>query len=257
MSLSRGKQGIIIYFTHHFYTVDCPVEINLPFGLSPEFSKIRGSFGGLILDVIEAMRNNVDCEDLRLYIELCRNHLAPKLAVCQTTDEIVKEIACDCSLIDITLLENAVERFKVTQVKPAIEKYKREIEQFHQQGPLRLFLNQQFSLASPLQCEKVIITINREIGEYRLPDIKLLITVAFERLAPHIKVIFIEESNSFTITCSFPFILSETLIATALDNIESLIEKGLQKFIIGYCTIYDEKEVITNIIMYEYTATYR
>ena len=205
---------------------------------------MRNKFADLIDDVARAM-HRTSCDELKRYVRRGHIHLRPQLVQCQNTDDIIELIGDNCSLIDIALLEGIVDRFNVDEAKTAIQRYKDEIESFHQEGrPLRQFLDSQLALSSPLQCETATITVNKAIDGNKLNDVKILMTLAFEALAPNVKVVFITEGNSFTITCSFPLTLSESLITTAIKNIEALIERGVQRLTIGYSTVYDYDEVL-------------
>ena len=220
------------------------MKITLPLKLSPEFTGMRNKFADLIDDVARAM-HRTSCDELKRYVRRGHIHLRPQLVQCQNTDDIIELIGDNCSLIDIALLEGIVDRFNVDEAKTAIQRYKDEIESFHQEGrPLRQFLDSQLALSSPLQCETATITVNKAIDGNKLNDVKILMTLAFEALAPNVKVVFITEGNSFTITCSFPLTLSESLITTAIKNIEALIERGVQRLTIGYSTVYDYDEVL-------------
>ena len=204
---------------------------------------MRNKFADLIDDVARAM-HSTSCDELKKYVRRAHIHLRPQLVQCQDTDDIIELIGDQCSLINIALLEGIVVRFKVEEAKSAIQRYKDEIEGFHQEGrPLRRFLDNELSLSSPLQCETATITVNKAVDDYELKDINILMTFAFEELAPNVKVVVIRDDNSFTIACSFPLTLSESLITTALENIEALIERGIQRLTIGYCTVYDYNEV--------------
>ena len=226
------------YFTSLFYYL---VSINLPLKLTSEFTKIRTMFTDLIHDVAQAMNKSVTCENLKAYLSYNKT-LRPYLAHRQNIDEIIKLIGDRCSLINVALLEGVVKKYKVEEAESAIQIYKNEVETFHEEGrPLRQFLDQYLSSASPLQCETATILVRKEVEDYELPDINVLMIVAFETLAPNVRVHVIKEGNSFTISCSFPVFLSESLIATALDNIESLIERGVKKLTIGYSTVYDHE----------------
>ena len=219
------------------------MKITLPLKLSPEFTGMRNKFADLIDDVARAM-HSTSCDELKRYVRHGHIHLRPQLVQCQDTDDIIELIGDQCSLINIALLEGIVVRFKVEEAKSAIQRYKDEIESFHQEGrPLRQFLDNELSLSSPLQCETATFVVDESIDIYELRDINILMKFAFEALAPNVKVVVIKEGNSFTITCSFPLTISESLINTALENIEALIERGVQRLTIGYSTVYDYNEV--------------
>ncbi|XP_019857168.1 PREDICTED: uncharacterized protein MAL8P1.12-like isoform X2 [Amphimedon queenslandica] len=219
------------------------INFNLPLELNEEFTRIRNKFGDLLDDVANAMDDTVDVEKLKKYVSRSNKHLRSGLALCQSTDEVVQLIGDDCSLINTALLEGIIDRFKVDKAEAAMKIYKDEIEKFYKE-PLHRCLNKQLASFSPLHCETAFITVDQNIEDYKLKDIQDLMTVAFQRLAPHIKVIFIIRANSFSIICSFPLVLSESLVAAALENIELLIEKNVQKLIIGYCIMYDRDQVI-------------
>ena len=201
-------------------------------------------FTDLIDDVAQAMNKSVRYEDLKRYVGRNKD-LRPRLAHCKDTDEIIELIGDHCSLINVGLLEGVVKKYRAKKAESAIQEYKNEIESFHKEGrPLRQFLDQYLASASPLQCETATILVRKEVEDYELRDINVLMIVAFETLAPNVRVHVIKEGNSFTITCFFPVLLSESLIATALDNIDSLIERGVTKLTIGFSTVYDHEKVL-------------
>ena len=219
------------------------MKIRLPLRLCPEFTGIRDKFADLIDEIARAM-HNISCDELKSYVCFRFRHLRPQIAECEDTNGIMQLVSDQCQLTNVTALESVVRKFKIEQAKPAIQYYKDEIEKFYQEGqPLRRFLDKELSLSSPLQCETATITVNKAVDDYELKDIDVLMTVAFEELAPNVKVVVIRDSNSFTITLSFPLALSESLITTALENIEALIERGVQRLTIGYSTVYDYNEV--------------
>ena len=226
------------------------MKIRLPLRLHPEFTGIRDKFTDLIDEISRAM-HNISYDELKSYVCLRFRHLRPQIAECEDTNGIMQLISDQCQLTNVTVLESVVKKFKIEEAEPAIQLYKDEIENFYQEGrPLRRFLNSQLAFSSPLQCETATITVNKAVDDYELKDIDILMTVAFEALAPNVKVTIIREGNSFTITCSFPLALSESLITTALENIEALIERGVQRLTIGYCTVYDYSEVSNDPIVF-------
>ena len=230
------------------------MKIKLPLRLCPEFTGMRDKFAGLIDEIARAM-HNISCDELKRFVCFRFCHLRPQIAACEDTNGIMQLVSDQCQLTNVTVLESVVIKFNIEQAKPAIKLYKDEIESFYQEGrPLRRFLNSQLALSSPLQCETATITVNKAVDDYELKDINILMTFAFEALAPNVKVAVIKEDNSFTITCSFPLTLSESLITTALENIEALIERGVQRLTIGYCTVYDHDEVSNDTIGFLYMS---
>ena len=235
-TIDRSYSKIIVFY----YFIDSLVKINLPLELCPEFTRMRTKFAELKEAIAKAM-HKVKVKDLKEYIS---NHdkmpLKSHVVHCHKIKEIIQLIGNNCSLFDTVLLEWVAERFKVEEANKALKRYKNEIERFYQEGqPLRNFLDKRLNLASPLHCEMATVTVHKSVDDFDLKDIDILMTVAFQRLAPNVKVVVIREGNSFTIICSFPLTLSESLIATALENIEALIERGVQRLTIGYSTVYE------------------
>ena len=220
------------------------MKIKLPLRLCPEFTGMRDKFADLIDKIARAL-HNISYDELKSYVCFRFRHLRPQIAACEDTNGIMQLVSDQCQLTNVTVLESVVRKFNIEQAKSAIELYKDEIENFYQEGrPLRQFLDSKLALSSPLQCETATITVNKAVDDYELKDIDILMTFAFEELAPNVNVVVIRDGNSFTITCSFPLILSESLITTALENIKALIERGVQRLTIGYCTVYDYNEVL-------------
>ena len=217
------------------------VKVSFPLDLCPEFAKICNKFSTLKLDVAKAMKKKVNIKELKAYFSASKEIFKSCIASCKTIEEVTLLVGENCSLINFALLEGAVEHFEVEKAKPAVEKYRKEIDEFYKEGrPLQDFLDKRLGFASPLLQYKVAtISVHKSVDNSDLADINILITVAFQRMAPEVDLEFVREGNSFTITCSFPVLLSESLIATALDNIESLIERGVKKLTIGYSTVYD------------------
>uniref|UniRef100_A0A1X7T4V9 Death domain-containing protein n=1 Tax=Amphimedon queenslandica TaxID=400682 RepID=A0A1X7T4V9_AMPQE len=96
-----------------------------------------------------------------------------------------------------------------------------------------------------LQCERITIVVDEDAADRTIKDIKKLSKNIFKKLSPHIKLNVIKDGDSFTITCSFPLILSEQLITAALNNIDVLKENKVKRLTIGYCTVYEVKDTST------------
>ena len=221
--------------------------MTVPLDLCSEFTAMREKFSVLRIDVAKAMKKKqVKIKKLKEYFSENKKHLRSRIASCRKIKELIRLIADECSLLNYVLLERAVNRFKVEEAKTAIEKYKEEIDEFYKEGqPLRNFLDKRLGSASLLlQYKAITISVHKSVDDSDLADINILMTNAFQKFAPEVALEFVREGNSFTITCSFPVLLSESLIATALDNIDSLIERGVTKLTIGYSTVYDHEKVL-------------
>ena len=189
-------------------------------------------------DATQAM-TDISEKDLRTY--LCRgySHLASKLEKCNGINELLDMLAKECSLTDVSLLEAVADRFKIPPATEAIQKYKKEVDEFCEKTLLTECLNKKISSGSLLESEKITINVRGLAKEHRFKDVKELTQYAFGKFKSHVKIIIIEVKNSFTVTCSFPLILSESLIASVLENLEILKTKGLLQLTIGHGIVYD------------------
>uniref|UniRef100_A0A1X7T4J1 Uncharacterized protein n=1 Tax=Amphimedon queenslandica TaxID=400682 RepID=A0A1X7T4J1_AMPQE len=171
-----------------------------------------------------------------------------KLNTCQSKAEIMQIIIDECSLVDLTFLEGIIERFNIEEAKKHINEYKEIKNDFCEKIPLRSWLNETIGCPSSLQCETLQFSVDKSVDEGTLKDVQDLTKIAFESNSPYVRVVVVKEGNSFIITCSFPLALSESLIATALKNLEQLKKEGLIKLTIGYSTVYSQDEVAYEII---------
>ena len=202
---------------------------------------MREKFASTVFDACKAM-DAVPIDDLKFYLRRGYSHLRPQLEQCQSRDDILDLISDKCSLIDISLLESVANKFNIHLAKSAICQYKKSMEDFCQVR-LRQYLNKKFSTDFHLLSETITFLVDRSIDDCTLNDVRILIATAFNELSLNVKLVVIREGNSFIVTCSFPLILTELLIAAALENINLLKQERVQQLTIGYCTVYNEQKV--------------
>ncbi|XP_019851729.1 PREDICTED: uncharacterized protein LOC109581770 isoform X2 [Amphimedon queenslandica] len=202
------------------------------------FTKLRGEFADAIFDINQAMIDKPSLQELYQYLRWGYKHLRPHLRDCENRADILNLISEHSSLIDIGLLESIVFKFNIEEAKPAIQKYKENVNKFRQS--LRHVLDEKFFHRHLLQSETITFSIDQDVDGITLKDVEKLIKAAFKEHAPCIRVHVISESNSFTVTCSFPLLLYEEINLAAMENIEALKEKGLQRLTIGFNTVYDK-----------------
>ena len=178
-------------------------------------------------------------KELYQYLRWGYKYLQPHLLLCKNRADILNLISEHSSLIDIGLLESIVYKFNIEKAKPTIKKYKENVNKFRQ-SLVRHVLNEKFFDRHLLQCETITFSIDQDVDGFTLEDVEKWIKASFKVLAPCIRVHVISESNSFTVTCSFPLLLYEEINLAAMENIEPLKEKGLQRLTIGFSTVYDK-----------------
>ena len=181
--------------------------------------------------------------DLKSLICLFNSDLKAKLAECNDISSVVHVVKGECSLTDISLLETVVEEFEVTEAERYIEQYKTTLEEFCHSLSIDLCLKEKFDAVntSPsLKCETATYVFDWRPDEKKLKDIIDILTKTSGKL---VKIKYIEEGNSITITCSFPRSLTGALIIKLSENLELLIKNGLMKLTVGYCTIWKKQKI--------------
>ena len=181
--------------------------------------------------------------DLKSLICLFNSDLKAKLAECNDISSVVYVIEGECSLTDISLLESVVEEFEVTEAERYIEQYKTTLEESCHSLSIDLCLKEKFDAVntSPsLKCETATYIFDWRPDEKKLKDIIDILSKTSGKL---VKIKYIEEGNSITITCSFPHSLTGALIIKLSENLELLIKNGLMKLTVGYCTIWKKQKI--------------
>ena len=181
--------------------------------------------------------------DLKSLICLFNPDLKAKLAECNDISSVVYVIEGECSLTDVELLETVVEEFEVTEAERYIEQYKTTLEESCHSLSIDLCLKENFDAVntSPsLKCEAATFVFDWRPDEKKLKDIIDILSKTSGKL---VKIKYIEEGNSITITCSFPHSLTRALIIKLSENLELLIKNGLMKLTVGYCTIWKKQKI--------------
>lgn len=211
---------------------------------------MRCKFASAVTDACKAM-NVIPPDELKKYLRLGYPHLAPQIESMCTTDDMLVVVCGQCSLINLNLLKNVARRFNIEEAVAIIEEYKKNVDEFK---TLRSFLDEELFSGSPLESETIKFIVDRNVDEYTLNDVELLMTHVFKELAPHVNIVVIKEHQSFIVTCSFPLSLTEKLIATAEENIELLKKERVKKLTIGYCTVFDSNDkvnIFSSVIDYK------
>ena len=220
------------------------LKIYFPQSMIAEFKTMRLKFGKTFSSVKDIMTANPPAlEKIRVFRNILifsYRALKPQLAKCEDIHSILEVISENCSLNDISMLEFFVNESEIDGLAKVVQEYNEGLKQFSE-TKLSQYLEGKFSYASPLQCEKItiVIDVDENAEELMLKDVKRLSADIFHDLLPNVRLNVIRDGNSFTVTCSFPLILSDHLIAAALNNINILKENRVKKMIIGYYTVYE------------------
>ena len=236
-TMNEGKSNGI---NQPLYTFFMFIGIHLDTSADLNFTKLRTEFADAIYDIYDAMSDAPSLRDLMNYLYRGYEYLRPQLSHCKNKADVFNLISEYISLINVNLLEAIVNKFHIEAAKPVIHKCKENIRKI-QQSVLHQVLNQSFYAGSPLQSETIKIFVKHDVQICKFNEVEQIITAAFRKNERYVRIVVIKEGSSYIVTCSFPLLLSEKLISTALDNIETLEEKGVQRLTIGFSTVYDNE----------------
>ena len=209
--------------------------------MSPEFNALYGKFANMFSDVREAIMAHTPptcIEKLKSFLEDFNSDLEAELDQVNTLKGVMRLIKKNCSLVDIVILEVVVERFKFTEAQGYIDGYKKAIDDSCHNFSISLCLNEPFDVmksSPPLKCETATFVLGWEPDQHKLKDITDILSKTCGKL---VKIKFIKEGNSITVTCTFPHFLTGALINKVMKNIDILIKNGLISLTIGYDTVW-------------------
>ncbi|XP_019862001.1 PREDICTED: uncharacterized protein LOC109590542, partial [Amphimedon queenslandica] len=246
-----------VYYHHKGNDDLAKDKIHLPPSLTSKFKSMQVQLGSTF-DRVELIIKECPPSTLKKIKNIliyCSEDLKPQVAQCDNIHDILKLVRKDCSLDDIEMLKAIVNELNIESAKVVIQEYSDALEKFSE-TELSKCLNEKFSYASPLQCERITIVVDQNTDDCTLHDIRRLAANTFHKLSPQnsrsVKLNVIRDDNSFTITYSFPLILSEQLIVAARNNIDVLKKNKVKRLTIGYCTVYEATETVdTPTLSYE------
>ena len=221
-------------FNQHF------TDIIIPQYMSKEFNALYEKFANMFSDVRKVMTKHLPpicIEELKLFLEDFDSELGAELDNIDTLKGVMRLIRKNCSLVDIVILEAVVKRFKIDEAQIHLKRYAEVIEESCQNFSISLCLKEPFDVvkSSPLKCETATFVLGWEPDQHKLKDIKGILSKTCGKL---VKIKFIKEGNSITVTCTFPHSLTGAIITKVMENIDILIKNSLISLTIGYCTVW-------------------
>ena len=217
------------------------VEIAVPESMSDEFASIQTSFGRMLYNVRKIIKKEPPpLDDIKEFLCCYKSSLKSHLSSCSDISEVLQVIEKECSLINIRLLQSAVEEFRFKEAEKFINEYKDILKKFCHSVSLTLCLNEKFASGGTplLQCEMATYVFDWEPDEHTLKDIRRIISKSSGKL---VQIKFIKRGNSIIVTCSFPYSLTGSLVIKVMENLDILIKNGLMKLTIGYCTVWNKQ----------------
>ena len=214
------------------------VEVSLPF-MQAEVDKIRYDLGQLLHSIAPLIKSAIpSLDDLKILLKRCCPEVKPQLSIAKSFDDVMEVIEEKCSIVNISIMEAVVKFYSINEAADYILAYKTQLEEFCEINICNVQLKKLSS--SLLTCNTIKFIVNWEVTKCTLSAVKGLLWKAFQDFDKRVEVVALNEVNSIAIICYAPHHLMDSLLLTAQDNLETLIELGLIQLTIGYYTVYDK-----------------
>ena len=154
-------------------------------------------------------------------------HLETEITHSKSIDDVLNVVRDHCTLINISCLEDIVERYDIKEAETYVQSYKDVVQSFCKETKVCLCLNETFKenkSRSLLKCETAIFVLDWDPTKYTLQDIRDVIA---ESVEGNMEIRCLRESRSIIVTCFCPLSLTTSIIARALDTLEEVKKKGL------------------------------
>lgn len=173
------------------------MEVSLYPNFQNQMGEFRAIFACLLNDIFQLIKNyfNMDhfVKDLVTFLRFCRPEIKHQLESANSFDSVSRIIEDKCSITNITLLEAIVDEFSIKEGKQLILKYTQQLQEFCR----HLFNNSECKMmaTSYLQVETIQFTLNWDVDEHTLKDIRDLLVKAFCDIAHRVEIVTIRECN--------------------------------------------------------------
>ena len=218
-----------------------------------KFETIIFKYDGLISKIISLFEKASQSDSLKDSCNLERikktlkrltlyksNHM--EIDNCQTVENVIEFAATkSTSVLKICHLEWLVEEFEIPGGKDEIKKYETCLHDFCSGLKAKLLENRTLYQAVESKCERIQFLLDWDANETAIPQIKALITHAFDDLSIFVHVIRMNETKSITVTCFAPESIIVLLVFKVQQKLHILIKEGLISLTIGYVTLLDHK----------------
>ena len=178
------------------------------------------------------------------FLQLTYDSLRPRLSLAKSLEEVLEIVVNECTITNISHLEELVDFLEIEEAKPLLQKYEREVEEKCNELPLTMSLDYLFKQGSDdqLKCNTIRFTLNWKPSERKFKDIEGVLWKAFgKKAAKNVKVVLVKTTNSIALICHAPYTMMTMLMMRAKRNIDVLIEEGVMSLFVGYYTVLDHR----------------
>ena len=161
------------------------------------FDKMRANLIKMFFKVQAMIMNperEVPLSALIEFLQLTYDSLKPRLSLAKSIKEVLEIVWDECTITNISHLEELVDFLEIEEAKPLLQMYEREVEDKCNKLPLMMSLDYLFKQGSDdqLKCNTIRFTLNWKPSERKFKDIKGVLWKAFgKKAAKNVKVVLI------------------------------------------------------------------
>lgn len=236
---------MIVMITQRWYLVAFEDTVFLSPNEEEVFVRMRAKLTRVFLEVQELIieRNIILTALVRFSRLTFDTLLRPKLTLAESIEDALEILLDECTIMNISYLEEVVKFFEIDEASALLQKYKEEVERECNDLPLKMSLDHLFKqgLDHQLKNNTIKFVLNWKPEERKFKDIKSVLWKAFGEAAKNVKVIVAKTTNSIAIICYAPHTMMTYLMMRAKSNIDVLIEEGVMSLFVGYYTVLDHR----------------
>ena len=208
-----------------------------------DFINLQASFARMFDIMCEAVKSQVQVDDLKQY--LCRtfSEFQIPLQDAVTTDDVIEAVRNESSLTGFAYFEAIADHFKLQQVKESIRNYRSKLNLLCQHTLNNHSYVRSFREDYPRHIpssRKIVFQIKWKAKDKTLKDIRDVLQMTFNRLADRVQIVVIED-GSVVVVCCAPRYLMEELVILASESVHMLAEMGVVKLTVGGTKVAIEK----------------
>ncbi|XP_019856701.1 PREDICTED: putative leucine-rich repeat-containing protein DDB_G0290503 isoform X1 [Amphimedon queenslandica] len=224
-------------------TLPKTIEVAICRSMRNEFTTLRKSYAKMSYSVCKAIRDaKIELEELKVFLGSVSNKLKENFKECKDVSSALRVVDNECSLVDIELFCAVVENFEIKAADKHIKKYSETSTEYFKSNPISCYVKEKLKASETyplLQCEKVTFVLDWRPEDTKLDDIKDILSKISGKL---VKIEIIDNCESVSVTCSFPYHLTGVLITQLKENLEFLKTNNLKKLTIGYWIMWEREE---------------
>ena len=220
-------------------------RVPFPRNMRKEFKQMRTKFGTTFCNVREIFSKKAKSQKFVNKMKALLTDIFPdlesELSSKKTSYDVVNVIKRKCTIVDVHPLEVLAVQFKVKEAEDIIREHKEVAKEFCKLLSVSLSENESLQAISArhLLHETITFVLNWNPDKTTLQDVNDVLIDLDLLHKYHVKVVEVGSRQSVAVTCYCPAEYTGSLIMAVFNKIDTLQMRGLKKFVVGNCTIWD------------------